>query len=77
MRLGFQQLSDCLGGRFHDSIEHVDGNLVSVIVRRDQTHAIGCINPGWSVVHIDADLGFAVFRVQQLRKEKRIVKSKE
>jgi hypothetical protein len=48
---------------------------VSVIVRRDQTDAIGCINPGWSVVHIDADLGFAILRVQQL--EKRIVKSKE
>ncbi len=66
MRLGFQQLGDGLGGGFHDSVEHVNNTLVGVIVGRHQTDAVGCINASRSVVHVDADLGLAVFRLQQL-----------
>lgn len=67
VRLRFEELGNRLSGGFHHTVEHMNNTLMSVIVGRDQTDAVGCVDASRGIVHIDADLGLTIFRFQQLQ----------
>lgn len=66
MRFRFQELSDRLGGWFHNSVEHVNNSLASVVVGGNETDAVGGVDTSRSVVQVDADVSLAIFCLQDL-----------